>query len=129
VTVVPHAMTSQKSVVDPVTARPGGTQIPPNAFDFVADIHELVSKVYHGDLKPKDVPRESSKIVLKLNKARELVANLPSIEKTLDEQLDTEKKLRERIAEQREGLKAAAEMNEVREAQLGHGEMETRRET
>jgi len=115
-------MSSQKPAVD--AARPGGAQIPPNAFDFVSDMHALISKIYNDELDPKDIIRESSHIFLKLNKARELVANLPSIEKTLEEQHETEKALEEHIAKQREELKAAAEMSEVQEVLLRPGEME-----
>ena len=102
----------------------GGAQIPPNAFDFIPDMFALINRVFGDELDPKDIIRESNHILLNLNKARELVANLPSVEKSLEEQYEAEKALEERIALQRKMLKEVAEMGEVKDVLPGSGEME-----
>ncbi|KAI5855456.1 hypothetical protein BZA05DRAFT_333985 [Tricharina praecox] len=105
----------------------GGVQIPPNAFDFIPDMAALINRVFSDELDPKDIIRESNHILLNLNKARELIANLPSVEKTLEEQYEAEKALEERIALQRKMLKEVAEMAEVKDVLQGSVEMEVDR--
>jgi len=92
------------------------TTIPPNAFDLLPDLHALLQRVYTDDLDPASVSHESNFLRLKIAKARQLVASLPEVDKTLSQQQEEIAKLEERIARQREMLMAVAEMAVVKEA-------------
>ncbi|KAI5806181.1 RNA polymerase II transcription mediator complex subunit 9-domain-containing protein [Geopyxis carbonaria] len=89
--------------------------IPPNAFDFLPDLHVLLQRVYNDELDPKDVTHEANRIRLKIQKARNIVAELPQVNLTLEDQQKEIKELEEHIAKQRQILKSVAELDIVQE--------------
>jgi hypothetical protein len=98
--------------------------IPPNAFDFLPDLHALLQRVFSDELDPKDVAHESNQIRLKIAKARNLVANLPDVDKSPEEQSAEIKILEERIAKQRAMLKGVAQLDVVKDQVSRAGKME-----
>jgi hypothetical protein len=95
---------------------PDESPIPPNAFDFLPDLHTLFQRVYADELDPKDVAHESNQIRLKIAKARNLVAGLPDVDKSLEEEQAEIKALEEKIAKQRAMLKEIGELEVVKNA-------------
>ncbi|KAF8533449.1 RNA polymerase II transcription mediator complex subunit 9-domain-containing protein [Trichophaea hybrida] len=95
---------------------PDESLIPPNAFDFLPDLHNLLQRVYSDEIDPKDVAHESNQIRLKIAKARNLVAVLPDVDKSLEEQQADIKALQERIAKQKQMLVEMGNLEVVKKA-------------
>ncbi|KAF8250285.1 hypothetical protein K440DRAFT_542107, partial [Wilcoxina mikolae CBS 423.85] len=95
---------------------PDESPIPPNAFDFLPDLHTLLQRVYSDELDPKDVAHESNQIRLKIAKARNLVAALPDVDKSPEEQQAEIKALQERIAKQKQMLMEMGNLEVVKKA-------------
>ncbi|MCJ1250261.1 hypothetical protein MMC30_007487 [Trapelia coarctata] len=101
---------------------------PPCTFDFLPPLHHLLSRLLlpplnPGDqatpaanplapsnqpLEPKDVARETARIKQMIQNARLAVAELPDIDRTIEEQKAEIRELEERISRQREVLKEVA---------------------
>ncbi|CCX16449.1 RNA polymerase II transcription mediator complex subunit 9-domain-containing protein [Pyronema domesticum] len=95
---------------------PTESTIPPNQFDLLPDLYTLLQRVYNDDLDAKDIGTESNALRLKISKARTLLANLPDIQKTRQEQREEMDELVERIKKQRQMLKEIGELDAVKEA-------------
>jgi soluble cytochrome b562 len=95
---------------------PVESTIPPNQFDLLPDLYALLQRVYNDDLDAKDIGTESNALRLKISKARTLLANLPDIQKTRQEQREEMDELVERIKKQRQMLKEIGELEAVKEA-------------
>ncbi|RPA95977.1 hypothetical protein L873DRAFT_1812063 [Choiromyces venosus 120613-1] len=98
-----------------VTSNPPPEFLPANAFDFIPDLHALLLRVSREELELKDVDHESSHIRLKMEKARAMVANLPDVDRSLEEQKKEIRDLEERIEKQRGMIKAVVEMQIVKD--------------
>ncbi|KAA8913929.1 RNA polymerase II transcription mediator complex subunit 9-domain-containing protein [Sphaerosporella brunnea] len=105
----------------------GDTPIPPNAFDFVPDLHELIQRVYSDEIDAKDIAHESNALRLKIAKARNLVASLPDANKSAEEQRAEIRALEERIAKQRLMLTSVAELDVVKDLVESSGKMQVDR--
>lgn len=104
---------------------PEVTTLPPNSFDFIPDLHALLLRVYNDELDVKDIHQEANRIRMKIQTARSLVAQLPEVDRTEEEQREEIRALEEKIAKQREVLKSAAELQVVKEVVGGDsGKME-----
>ena len=72
--------------------------------------------MFNDELDPKDVAHESNPIRLKLAKARALVAALPAVDKTIEQQHAEIVALQQRIAQQRAMIKQIGDMAVVQQA-------------
>ncbi|TGZ84512.1 hypothetical protein EX30DRAFT_337039 [Ascodesmis nigricans] len=94
---------------------PTAASLPPNSFDFLPDVHALIQRVFNDELDPKNVEREAALIRHKIKTARNLVAQLPEVDKSV-EQLSAEiQTLEDRISKQRGMLSEVASMPAVQE--------------
>lgn len=100
------------------------TSLPANAFDFLPDLHALLQRVFNDELDPKDVAHESSQIRLKLERARVMVAELPDVDKSLDEQKKEIKELEEKIERQKSIMRAVSQMDVITEIVKRRGQGE-----
>jgi hypothetical protein len=100
---------------------PESSTLPPNAFDFVADLHALIYRVFNDELDIKDIAQEANRIRLKIQTARGLVAQLPEVDRTQEEQQEEIRALEEKIAKQRQVLKEVSELPAVTEIIGGGG--------
>lgn len=102
------------------------TSLPANAFDFLPDLHALLQRVFNDELDPKDVAHESSRIRLKMERARVMVSELPDVDRSLDEQKKEIRELEEKIEQQRGIMRAISKMEVVTEiaARVGGEKME-----
>lgn len=96
--------------------------LPANAFDFLPDLHALLQRVYNDELDPKDVAHESSRIRLKMERARIMVSELPDVDRSLDEQKKEIRELEEKIERQRNIMRAVSRMEVVTEVVQRRGE-------
>lgn len=106
------------------TAAP--TSLPANSFDFLPDLHALLQRVFNDELDPKDVAHESSRIRLKMERARVMVSELPDVDRSLEEQKKEIRELEEKIERQRSIMRAVSNMEVVTEiaARVGNEKME-----
>ena len=88
--------------------------LPPNAFDFVADTHALILRVFNDELDIKDIAQEANRIRLKIQLARQAVAGLPDVERGMEEQMEEIRELEERIRRQRGVLKEVGGLGAVK---------------
>lgn len=102
------------------------TSLPANAFDFLPDLHALLQRVFNDELDPKDVAHESSRIRLKMERARVMVSELPDVDRSLEEQKKEIRELEEKIERQRGIMRAVSRMEVVTEiaARVGGEKME-----
>lgn len=91
------------------------TSLPANAFDFLPDLHALLQRVSNDELDPKDVAHESSRIRLKMERARVMVSELPGVDRSLEEQKKEIRELEEKIERQRGIMTAVSRMEVVTE--------------
>lgn len=72
--------------------------------------------MFNDELDPKDVAHESNPIRLKLARARGLVAALPAVDKTIEQQHAEIAALQQHIAQQRAMIKQIGDMAVVQQA-------------
>lgn len=107
-------MTNEPPPAPPTSAHPP-VFLPANAFDFIPDLHALLLRVSRDELDLKDVDHESSHIRLKMEKARAMVASLPDVDRSLEDQKKEIQELEEQIERQRDMIRAVAEMQVVKD--------------
>jgi len=98
---------------------------PPCAFDFLPPLHHLLSRLLlppadqtppathplapsNQPLEPKDVAKEAARIKQMIQNARLAVAQLPDVDRTVEEQKAEIRELEGRIERQREVLREVA---------------------
>ncbi|KAL7270767.1 hypothetical protein RUND412_006517 [Rhizina undulata] len=100
---------------NPISTLPSPTTLPSTAFDFLPDLHALIQRVANDELDAKDIAHESSRIRLKIQRARAMVAELPKVDKSLEEERKEIRELEERIARQKEMISSLKDMEVVQE--------------
>jgi len=95
--------------------------IPPNAFDFIADLQALIQRVVNEEMDPKELAHQSNPIRIKIQKARSHVSSLPDIDRTMEDQQKEIEELEDRIERQREMLRSVAELDVVKEVAARSG--------
>jgi hypothetical protein len=101
--------------------------LPPNAFDFILELKELLQRVFNDEIDMKDVDPAANHIRRQIAKTKGLVAKLPDVDKSLEEQRAEIKALEERIAKQRAVFTNVAKLDVIREQVERSGGMEVDR--
>lgn len=103
---------------------------PPQTFDILPTLHEILARIDHSgldandveeefiptryaelqSLDPKDLPNEVLPLKAKIRRAQREVEKLPDVERSVEEQREEIVELEERIRRQREMLSRIAEL-------------------
>lgn len=129
--VTPHAPVSARASLPPtgsatpaLVPQPSASPLPPPAtFDFLPDLHMLLSRLLavsaqgpaptstpgqpvddEGPLELKNLPGEAQKLRNKIQRAQRAVMALPDIDRTIEDQEDEIQYLEARITELRSAL-------------------------
>jgi len=140
--------TTTATIANSIKPNPSPPSLPPSdAFDFLPLTYDLLARLLPtaatsssnlpsiinnssnnnsskppGHLEPKDVGTEASRIRLKIQKARALVADLPDISRSIGEQEVEISELREKVRRQREILGGIRDLQVVKEAAAAGGQ-------
>lgn len=122
----PHPTMASDAPTELLSETAAPTSLPADAFDFLPDLHALLQRVFNDELDPKDVAHESSRIRLKMEKARVMVSELPDVNRSLEEQKKEIRELEEKIERQGGIMRAVSKMEVVTEiaARVGGEKME-----